>query len=214
MSAVQTKFIAANAVTNEKLATAATGTFKGNNSGSTAAPTDLTATVATSMLNAFVGDSGSGGTKGLVPAPAAGSNAAFTFLSAGGSFIPIEIDAYEATATASATTTSTTQVLMTGMTETPIAGTYWVIFSATISSNTNGAVITISINSGGTQVAHTVRTSTPQFASGLSTVSLQFPTNTTCVTTVNGSQAIAVFWSISSGTATVLQRTFDLLKIQ
>ncbi len=40
----------------------------------------------TALLDAFVGDSGSGGTKGLVPAPAAGDAAAGKFLKADGTF--------------------------------------------------------------------------------------------------------------------------------
>jgi hypothetical protein len=49
-------------------------------------PTNLSAANATSYLNAFVGDSGSGGTKGLVPAPSSGDAAANKFLSADGTF--------------------------------------------------------------------------------------------------------------------------------
>jgi hypothetical protein len=45
---------------------------------------NISAANATAALNPFVGDSGSGGTKGLVPAPAAGDAAAQKFLSAGG----------------------------------------------------------------------------------------------------------------------------------
>lgn len=67
--------IANSAVTNAKSADMAQATIKGRASGAgTGAPTDLTATQATAILNAFVGDSGSGGTKGLVPAPSAGDS--------------------------------------------------------------------------------------------------------------------------------------------
>lgn len=45
-----------------------------------------TATQATAALNAMVGDSGSGGTKGLVPAPGAGDAAAGKYLKADGTF--------------------------------------------------------------------------------------------------------------------------------
>lgn len=77
---------ASAAIANSKLAQMATLTIKGNNTGGSATPLDLTATQVTAMLNDFVGDSGSGGTKGLVPAPAAGDAAADKFLKADGSW--------------------------------------------------------------------------------------------------------------------------------
>lgn len=57
--------------------------FVSNNSGTIVF---LTPTQATSKLDNFVGDSGSGGTKGLVPAPASGDAAAGKFLKADGSW--------------------------------------------------------------------------------------------------------------------------------
>lgn len=79
--------IAANAVTNAKLAQMAQATIKGRASGAgTGDPTDLTGTQATAILDTFVGDSGSGGTKGLVPSPAAGDAAASKFLKADGTW--------------------------------------------------------------------------------------------------------------------------------
>lgn len=75
-----------NAVTNAKLAQVATATFKGRTTASTGDPEDLTATQATALLNAMVGDSGSGGTKGLVPAAGAGDAAAGKYLKADGTF--------------------------------------------------------------------------------------------------------------------------------
>lgn len=78
--------IAANAVTNAKMAQMAAHTYKGNNTGATANAIDLTATQLTAELNVVVGDSGAGGTKGLVPAAGAGDAAAGKYLNAGGAF--------------------------------------------------------------------------------------------------------------------------------
>lgn len=65
--------ITAASIANASLANMAQSTIKGRAAGAgTGAPTDLTATQATAILNNYVGDSGAGGTAGLVKAPAAG----------------------------------------------------------------------------------------------------------------------------------------------
>jgi len=74
-------------ITNAQLADMAESTIKGRAVGAgTGDPTDLSATQATAILNAMVGDSGAGGTKGLAPAPAAGDAAAGKFLKADGTW--------------------------------------------------------------------------------------------------------------------------------
>ena len=83
-SGSQQATIAANTVTNAKLARMSGNTLKGNNTSGAANATDLTATQATAMLNPMVGDSGSGGAKGLVPAPGPGAAAAGKYLQASG----------------------------------------------------------------------------------------------------------------------------------
>jgi hypothetical protein len=86
-SGSQAATIANDAVTNAKAANMAQSTIKGRAvSAGTGDPTDLTATQATAILDAVVGDSGSGGTKGLVPAPSAGDAAAAKFLKANGTW--------------------------------------------------------------------------------------------------------------------------------
>lgn len=86
-SGSQAATIAADAVTNAKAANMAQSTIKGRAVGAgTGDPTDLTATQATAILDPVVGDSGSGGTKGLVPAPGSGDAAAGKFLKADGTF--------------------------------------------------------------------------------------------------------------------------------
>jgi hypothetical protein len=74
------------ALTNAQQATMANNTVKGNVSGGAATPSDLSATQVTALLNSFVGDSGAGGTKGAVPAPAAGDAAAGKFLKSDGTW--------------------------------------------------------------------------------------------------------------------------------
>ena len=72
--------------TTENAAQMAANTIKLNNTGVTANAIDGTTTQATAMLNAVVGDAGSGGTKGLVPAPAAGDAALGRVLRADGAW--------------------------------------------------------------------------------------------------------------------------------
>jgi hypothetical protein len=78
--------ISNDSVSNAKLVNMATQTIKGRTTAGTGDPEDLTATQATAILNAMVGDSGSGGTKGLAPAPASGDAAASKFLKADGTW--------------------------------------------------------------------------------------------------------------------------------
>lgn len=68
-----TKFPSQKAVKTyvDTLNTAPANTIRGNNTGSPATVLNLTPTETTAMLDNVVGDSGSGGTKGLVPAAAA-----------------------------------------------------------------------------------------------------------------------------------------------
>jgi hypothetical protein len=74
------------AVTNAMLADMSTARFKGRTTAGTGAPEDLTGSQATALLSAFTGDSGAGGVKGLVPAPAAGDAADNKFLKADGTW--------------------------------------------------------------------------------------------------------------------------------
>lgn len=115
--------------------------------------------------------------------------------------------------TSTATTLSATPALLTGMTVTPIAGTYQVFFDTSAQTTTGGNSITFEIYNNGSAIANSSRT-------------IQFPTATLIdsgypffcgsqanAVTVNGSQAITVEWSTNGGTATCLNRTLTVMKI-
>lgn len=83
--------IAAGVVTNAKLADMTGTVIKGRSSG-TGAPNDLSMASVNAMLPVFVGDSGSGGTQGLVLAPTSGSGAAHKFLRADAQWIAPDLN--------------------------------------------------------------------------------------------------------------------------
>ncbi|MGA1375872.1 MAG: hypothetical protein ACO32H_04800, partial [Steroidobacteraceae bacterium] len=108
-----TTTIATGAVTNAKLANMTGPTVKGRTAG-TGAPGDVTMAQLNAMLPAFVPDSGTGGTNGLVPAPAAGDAAQKKFLRADGAWAATDLNDILPTQTGNAgkvlsTTGTTTQ---------------------------------------------------------------------------------------------------------
>lgn len=110
------------------------------------------------------------------------------------------------------TTTSATDVVITGMTVTPPAGTYLVIFSTWLTHSTGNATVTISIYSGGTQSANTIRTTLP-FTGAVGGANNGVGLSTNGIVTVNGAQAIATEWHTSAATATAHNGSMDILKI-
>lgn len=127
---------------NAKLANMATQTIKGRTTAGTGAPEDLTAAQATAVMNAVVGDSGAGGTKGLVPAPAAGDAAAGKVLKADGTW-GTELKAWAAvTGTTVDQGRNVASVANTG------AGTYNVVFTTAIGNATYSVLVTPSLNGG------------------------------------------------------------------
>lgn len=92
----------AASITLAMLADLAQSTVIGRAAGAgTGVPQALTSAQLTAIADAFVGDSGSGGTKGEVPAPAAGDAAAGKLLGAGGAWVAPATQAQQETGTTS-----------------------------------------------------------------------------------------------------------------
>jgi len=81
-----TSTIANSAVTLAKFQNISTASFLGRTSAGSGAPEILSTGAATQLIDVMVGDTGSGGTKGLCPAPSAGDAAAGKFLKADGTY--------------------------------------------------------------------------------------------------------------------------------
>lgn len=110
------------------------------------------------------------------------------------------------------TTTSSTDVVMTGMTITPPAGTYLVIFSTWLTHSNGNATVTMSIYAGGVQSTNTIRTTTP-FEGAIGSANNGKEAGTNGIVSVNGAQAIALEWHTSTGTATAHNGAMDIVKI-
>lgn len=119
----------------------------------------------------------------------------------------------EESATASATAGTGADALLTGMTSTPPAGSYFVSFSCDVNSATSGVVVSVSIYVGGTQKADSLRKIMPFAGGTLTAGSQRAGVVTNGVVTVNGSQAVEIRWSASAGAPTAAARTMNLLKV-
>lgn len=119
----------------------------------------------------------------------------------------------EVSATASATAGTGADALLTGMTDTPPAGTYFVAFSCDLNSANAGAVVSISIYVGGVQKADSLRKVMPFAGGTLTSGSQRVGVSINGTVTVNGTQAIEIRWSTSSNAPTAAARTMNILKV-
>lgn len=120
----------------------------------------------------------------------------------------------EVSANNTITTTSATDTLMTGMTITPAAGVYLVLFSCSLRGANDDASITSSIYSNGTLEAGSERRVVANVSGGFSNPATTTMSVTSfAVVTVNGSQAIEGRWRRSAGTATATYRHLKVIRI-
>lgn len=123
------------------------------------------------------------------------------------------ITSFYVSATATATTTSGTDALLTTMTTTPAAGTYFVTFNTDLQCNNAGGAISISFYVGGSQQATSLRKEIPLDGGTLSIGTGRGIVSLSDQIVVNGSQAIEVRWSTSGGTATTAARALMGIRV-
>ena len=162
----------------------------------------------------FVGDAGSGGIKGVVPAPGAGE-APYLLLGDAVWTDPFSVETgssnFEVSATGDITTTSTTPVAVSGMSITPgVAGTYLAMFSSGAAMNKNSQTVSAQFAIDTTVIAGSLRSIGGQ-ANNRGNFKLLD------LITVTAVQAINIYWFISSsaggGQGTMGNRTMILIRV-
>ena len=106
------------------------------------------------------------------------------------------------------TTTSTTDVTATSMTLTPAAGTYLVFFTSDLSVSVAGASVYTSVYFNTTQQTNSMQTYVNASTGN------RFACNNQARIVADGTNSVTIRWHVSSGTATMGNRTLTLLRIQ
>lgn len=127
----------------------------------------------------------------------------------GANWVPYTPQNDTASATANTTTTSSSDVLVNSMTLTPGAGTYLVYFSSSWRVSGEDRTIFCSIYANGVKIDHTERC----FGNGEELSNECVPVATHAIVTVADAQAIEIRWRRTGGTATMMQRTLTLARI-
>lgn len=114
---------------------------------------------------------------------------------------------------ATATTCATSQTAITGITTTPVAGTYLITYSTDFNSANGGTTVTVNLSVGGTNVSITQRKFMP-FAGGTLTSGAQrLPFSVTTIQVLNGSQILAANCVTSASTATTANSEMDIVRL-
>lgn len=119
----------------------------------------------------------------------------------------------EVSATGSISASTGADALVTGMTITPVSGSYMVWFSADVNSTAAGAIVSLAIYVGGVQKADSQRKIMPFAGGALTAGDQRIGIVTQGLVTVNGSQAIEIKWSTSSSAPTMAGRTMNILRV-
>jgi len=111
------------------------------------------------------------------------------------------------------TTTSTSFTLLTGVTTTPAAGTYLVMFSGVFRCE-EGESVHCEIRVDGVKVSNSERSLSSANTPIVTTTPIDGCLSTQAVVTVDGEEAVSVRWRVSGGTGTALpERNLTLVKL-
>lgn len=113
-----------------------------------------------------------------------------------------------------ATTCATSQTAITGITVTPVAGTYLITYSTDFNSTNGGTIVTVNLSVGGTNIGGAQRKFQPFAGGTLTSGNQRLPFSVTTIQTVNGSQAIAANCLTSASTATTAESEMDIVRLQ
>ncbi len=123
---------------------------------------------------------------------------------------PVAGTPVEVSATADDTITGATFATMVGMSTTPVAGDYWLVFSASWQATTNNSIITAQVTVGGTIVDYSLRL----FENEASWSQSEFPVLIAIKISPDGSELVEIEWNrTAGGTATVHERTMNLIPV-
>lgn len=220
--------IANDAVTNARLANMATQTFKGRNTAGTGDPQDLTMTTARTMLSISNVDNTSDANKPISTATQTAldlkADEAIEIIdgygiTGGGDLsadrtLSVELDTTTVFNAGFATTSSTSFVLVTDMTITPAAGTYFVIWEGSCASGGAAQTIIQTLFVDGVEVPAATRAAVPS-PTGSPYASPTVPFTATAVVTVDGTEAIEGRFRVTSGSHTyiMLQKAMTIVRI-
>lgn len=113
-----------------------------------------------------------------------------------------------------ASTCTTTAGTLNGMTVTPVAGTYLVLFSSDFSSANAGITVTLEFQVAATLWPFSQRKFSPFAGGTLTSGSQRIPASLNSIIVVNGSQAITVNCQMSANSASTASMALDYVRLQ
>lgn len=123
------------------------------------------------------------------------------------------LTSHEITATGTITTTSSTDAVMTSMTETPPAGTWLYMFNCDVISNNFNQTLSFSFYLAAVQIAVTKRQLIPYDGGTLGGTTARDIVQLQSIITTTGSQVVDVRWSSTAGTGTSSNRSLIRLRL-